>query len=216
MYTQVGLANMVGRGTWGPVSDTIGRGTTFGLFGLMATPSLVLLPTATAMVQASPEGALSLFKGASLLTVGVFAGGPVLLAPAVADLFGPRDATAIYGRLWLMLPTANFFGASLVAKVREYSYTKHALAIVDTCDEAAFDAAFGVPRSEAASLIASKTVTLPLLLPIAPAGTVDPSPLLYNDAFYTLAGFSALACVCNVAAFRIPIAARPAVAAKSS
>lgn len=204
MYTQVGLANMVGRGTWGPVSDTIGRGTTFGLFGLMATPSLVLLPTATAMVQASPEGALSLFKGASLLTVGVFAGGPVLLAPAVADLFGPRDATAIYGRLWLMLPTSNFVGSALVTKVRDYSYAKHALLIADTCDEAAFVAAFGAGKAEAAALVQSKTVTLPLLLTIAPPGTVDPSPLLYDDAFKTLAGFSALAFACNVAAFRLP------------
>ena len=54
------------------------------------------------------------------------------------------------------------------------------------------------------TLIASKTATLPLLLTIAPEGTVDPSPLLYDDAFYTLAGFSALACVCNLAAYRLP------------
>jgi hypothetical protein len=65
-------------------------------------------------------------------------------------------------------------------------------------------------RAEAAALIASKTVTLPLLLPIAPEGTIDPSPLLYDDAFYTLAGFSTLAFLCNVAAFRIPIKARRA------
>ena len=62
----------------------------------------------------------------------------------------------------------------------------------------------GAPPAEAQSLIASKTVTLPLLLTIAPEGTVDPSPLLYDDAFYTLAGFSALACVCNLAAYRLP------------
>lgn len=204
----VGAANMVGRGVWGPVSDRFGRGSTFGLFGLLSVPSLVLLPTATAMVQTDPEMALKGFKAASLMTVGVFAGGPVLLAPAVTDLFGPRDATAIYGRLWMMLPAANFFGASLVAKVREYSYTKHALAIAQTCDEALFVAAFGAERSEAAALIASKTVTLPLLLPVAPPGTADPSPLLYDDAFYTLAGFSALAFCCNIAAYRIPIRAK--------
>ena len=56
----------------------------------------------------------------------------------------------------------------------------------------------------AAALVQSKTVTLPLLLTIAPPGTVDPSPLLYDDAFKTLAGFSALAFACNVAAFRLP------------
>ena len=206
----VGTANMVGRGVWGPVSDRLGRGTTYGLFGLLSVPSLLLLPTATGMVATAPESALLAFKAASLMTVGVFAGGPVLLAPATTDLFGPRDAQAIYGRLWMMLPAANFFGASLVSKVREFSYAKHALAIAGQCDEATFQATFGAGRAEAATLIASKTVTLPLLLPIAPEGTIDPSPLLYDDAFYTLAGFSTLAFLCNVAAFRIPIKARRA------
>jgi hypothetical protein len=206
----VGTANMVGRGVWGPVSDRLGRGTTYGLFGLLSVPSLLLLPTATGMVATAPESALLAFKAASLMTVGVFAGGPVLLAPATTDLFGPRDAQAIYGRLWMMLPAANFFGASLVSKVREFSYAKHALAIAGQCDEATFHATFGAGRAEAATLIASKTVTLPLLLPIAPEGTIDPSPLLYDDAFYTLAGFSTLAFLCNVAAFRIPIKARRA------
>ena len=51
------------------------------------------------------------------LFVVVFAGGPVLLAPATVDLFGSKDATAIYGRLWMMLPAANLLGASMVAKV---------------------------------------------------------------------------------------------------
>jgi len=167
-------------------------------------PALLSLPLATSMVHAEPETALALFKAASLTAVAVFAGGPVLLAPAVVDVFGARDATAIYGRLWMMLPAANFFGATLVSRVREYSYSKHALAIAETCDEAAFTATFGAPPAEAQSLIASKTATLPLLLTIAPEGTVDPSPLLYDDAFYTLAGFSALACVCNLAAYRLP------------
>ena len=102
-----------------------------------------------------------------------------------------------------------------VGSVRDYSYAKHALAIAETCDEAAFTAAFGAPKSEAASLIAAKSVTLPLLLPIAPPGTVDPSPLLYDDAFYTLAGFSALAFACNVAAYRLPVPKLRAAAARA-
>ena len=52
---------------------------------------------------------------------------------------------------------------------------------------------------------AGKTVTLPLLLKLAPEGTPDPSPLLYNDVFYGIAGCSALALACNVAAFRLPV-----------
>ena len=92
-----------------------------------------------------------------------------------------------------------------MTKVRDYSYAKHALIIAETCDEEAFVNAFGAPKAEAASLVQSKVVTLPLLLRIAPEGTVDPSPLLYDDAFYTLAGFSALAFACNVTAYRLPV-----------
>ena len=196
---------MSGRLLWGPVSDRLGRGGTFGLFGLLGAPALMLLPQATAMVATQPQTALHLFQAASLLNVGVFAGGPVLLSPAVIDLFGPRDATAIYGRLWMMLPLSNYVGATLVTKVRDYSYAKHALLIAESCDEHAFLTAFGAPKAEAASLVQSKVVTLPLLLRIAPEGTVDPSPLLYDDAFYTLAGFSALALACNVTAYRLPV-----------
>ena len=203
--SMVGKANMSGRLLWGPVSDRLGRGGTFALFGILGVPALMLLPQATAMVSTQPQTALYLFQAASLLNVGVFAGGPVLLSPAVIDRFGPRDATAIYGRLWMMLPLSNYVGATLVTKVRDYSYAKHALIIAETCDEEAFVNAFGAPKAEAASLVQSKVVTLPLLLRIAPEGTVDPSPLLYDDAFYTLAGFSALAFACNVTAYRLPV-----------
>jgi len=104
-----------------------------------------------------------------------------------------------------MLPVANVAGTALVTAVREHSYRKHCLALAERCDEARFVETFGAGSAETAALVKSKMVTLPLLLSISPEGTVDPSPFLYNDAFYTLAGFSALACACNVAAFRLPM-----------
>lgn len=66
----VGTANMAGRGIWGPVSDLLGRGRTFGIFGFLSIPSLLALPIATGMVQSDPDTALQLFQAASLLTVG--------------------------------------------------------------------------------------------------------------------------------------------------
>ena len=78
---------------------------------------------------------------------------------------------------------------------------------------AAFVAAFGSPSSELPSLVASHAVTLPLLLRIAPPGTPDPTPLLYDDAFRMLAASSALALACNVAVFRLPRPARVAARA---
>ena len=70
---------MGGRLLWGPISDRIGRGGTFGVFGLIGVPALMLLPHATSMVATQPSTALQLFQTASLLNVGVFAGGPVRL-----------------------------------------------------------------------------------------------------------------------------------------
>ena len=67
--------------------------------------------------------------------------------------------------------------------------------------------------TELHALVSSKTVTLPLLLKMSPPGTVDPSPFLYDDVFYGIAGCSALALACNVAAFQLPIAARARAAA---
>ena len=42
-----------------------------------------------------------------------------------------------------------------------------------------------------------------MLLRIAPEGTADPSPYLYDDAFYMLTGCSTIAFACYVATFRL-------------
>ena len=47
-------------------------------------------------------------------------------------------------------------------------------------------------------------MTLPLLLHIAPEGTPDPTPLLYDGAFYALAASASVACACNLAIYRLP------------
>ena len=47
-----------------------------------------------------------------------------------------------------------------------------------------------------------------MLLKLSPEVTPDPSPFLYNDIFYCVAGCSTIALVCNVAAFKLPVAGR--------
>ena len=56
------------------------------------------------------------------------------------------------------------------------------------------------------TLTDAQVCTIPLLLKIAPPGTVDPTPLLYDGVFYTIAGAATIALGCNIAAFRM---ARP-------
>tara|TARA_B100000524_G_scaffold340386_1_gene233473 strand:+ start:80 stop:1678 length:1599 start_codon:yes stop_codon:yes gene_type:complete len=198
------MANLSGRFLWGPVSDYLKCGRTLTLFGASA-PALALLPTTAAMVATDPTNALFLFKMSALSSLGIFAGAPVLLAPAVNELFGPKDAMAIYQRLWSTLPLSNFFASIAVTRIREHAYVREATALTEKLDGSVFVDAFGAPPEALPSLLESKAVTLPLLMRLAPPGTIDPSALLYNDAFYALAGMSTLAFVCNVAAFRLPL-----------
>mmetsp|Transcript_6611 Transcript_6611/g.15334 ORF Transcript_6611/g.15334 Transcript_6611/m.15334 type:complete len:144 (-) Transcript_6611:146-577(-) len=130
---------------------------------------------------------------------------PVLLPSAAAEIFGARHAGEIYRRLWLTVPLANFLGTTAMSKARDAAYSRHATQLAADVDDDTFVAAFGAAKSELPALLSNKTVTLPLLLKLSPEGTADPSPFLYNDVFYGIAGCSALALACNVAAFKWPL-----------
>ena len=205
--SMVAAANMGGRFAWGPISDQISCLRTTVLFGA-SVPAVLGIVYATGIVASDTPTALTLFKYSALCSVGIFAGMPVLLAPASAEIFGGRYSGEIYRRLWLTVPLANFLGTTLFSKARDAAYSRHATALSGGVDDAAFAAAFGAPKTELPSLIASKTVTLPMLLKLSPDGTPDPSPFLYNDIFYCVAGCSTIALVCNVAAFKLPVAGR--------
>ena len=47
------------------------------------------------------------------------------------------------------------------------------------------------------SLVSANTVTISRLLEIAPPGTTDPSPFLYDTSFYSMAGIIGVASVAN-------------------
>lgn len=50
----------------------------------------------------------------------------------------------------------------------------------------AFEATFGASVDKANDLIASKTLTISKLMALAPPGTVDPTPYLYDTTMYTM------------------------------
>ncbi|KAL1511166.1 hypothetical protein AB1Y20_005982 [Prymnesium parvum] len=200
----VAAANMGGRMLWGPISDKIGCAATTVIFGA-SVPALLLGPYATGVVASDSALALQLFQTSALCSIGIFAGMPVVLAPAAAEIFGSRYSGEIYRRLWLTVPLANFVGTTIMSRARDGAYSRYCEQLAANVDDDAFFSAFGAAKSDITSLISHKTVTLPLLMKISPEGTVDPSPFLYNDVFYGIAGCSALALVCNIAAFKIPI-----------
>ena len=55
-------------------------------------------------------------------------------------------------------------------------------------DPSAIEEKFGVSITEAPPLLEAKTLTISKLMTIMPHGTVAPSPFLYNNSMYTMAG----------------------------
>jgi hypothetical protein len=47
-------------------------------------------------------------------------------------------------------------------------------------------------------LVAAKTVTVQKLMEIAPEGTIDPTPSLYNTTMYTMAGLLVIGFFANI------------------
>jgi hypothetical protein len=70
--------------------------------------------------------------------------------------------------------------------------------LVARVDPAAFQEKFGAPVAQLASLVEANTVTIAKLMEIAPAGTVDPTPSLYNTTMYAMAALLVLAFFANL------------------
>ena len=113
----------------------------------------------------------------------------------------------MYWRTWIALPIANVVATGYLARARDANYREAALDLATRCDADAFMAAFGACNEPhaVARLVDAKTVTIPMLLKIAPHGTADPSPWLYHEVLTQFAAVGAIAAVCNVAAFRLPL-----------
>lgn len=62
-------------------------------------------------------------------------------------------------------------------------------------DPTVFREAFGVDIAMAQALIESKTITITKLLALAPPGTLDPSPYLYNSGMYAIGSLAAVSVV---------------------
>jgi len=56
-----------------------------------------------------------------------------------------------------------------------------------------FEAAFGAPIERASELFAAKSLSIGKLLALAPPGTLDPTPHLYDTTMYTMGGLMAAA-----------------------
>ena len=69
--------------------------------------------------------------------------------------------------------------------------------LVEQIDPARFAEKFGAPVGKLKELVDAETVTISKLMEIAPAGTQNPTPTLYNTTMFLMAALLAVALVCN-------------------
>jgi hypothetical protein len=223
-----------GRLAWAAISDKIGRKNTFILFTAGSLPLYLALPTMVESVLSSGSTLpLYAFCLSTAMTVSVMGGSYAILPAYEADLFGTRFSGAVHGRMLLFSSAAALAGpplfiylrslaekkavTELLTKVRTLSYhctlsprpSNLYSFFLQKISPETFQSAFGAPIESAMDLLASKTLSISKLLLISPPGTVDPSPYLYNDTMYALAGMMAVAYLSH--SMVRPVAALPAV-----
>ena len=73
---------------------------------------------------------------------------------------------------------------------------------VEAHDSTALEQSFGVSISDKDSiqtLVDAKTLTIEKLMELAPPGTIDPTPFLYDTTLYCAAGLMSIAALSNLA-----------------
>lgn len=127
-----------------------------------------------------------------------FYGGLFSVLPAyIADTFGIKHAGAIHGRLLTAWAASALVGPSILTSLRGSSYEKACVDLAAKCNPQVFEDKFGASIDELQALVDAKTVTISRLLEILPAGTLDPTPAIYDSTMYTMAGIMGCAVVCN-------------------
>jgi len=196
----ISLFNMVGRFGWASASDYLGRRLTYSIFFGAGIVLYCSIPYFAQQVSIQPSVVwLVAFYATTMLIFTMYGGGFATIPAYLADLFGTRHVGGIHGRLLTAWSTAGVLGPLAITSLREHATTQAIERLVATIDPARFQAAFGAGVAELEQLVAAKTVTLGKLMELAPAGTVDPTPSLYNTTMYLMAGLLFVALLANAA-----------------
>jgi len=128
----------------------------------------------------------------------MYGGGFATIPAYLADIFGTLHVGGIHGRLLTAWATAGVLGPFAITYLRNMSVNDAIADLVSKIDPAVFQAKFGSAVSQLNELVAAKTVTVSNLMELVPAGTVDPTPSLYNTTMYAMAGLLVVAFFANL------------------
>ncbi|MCA9697877.1 MAG: MFS transporter, partial [Myxococcales bacterium] len=194
----ISVFNMAGRFVWASASDRLGRKNTYHIFFILGIVLYLSIPLAAMRVSASPMVVwLVLFYGATMLIFTMYGGGFATIPAYLADIFGTRYVGGIHGRLLTAWSTAGVLGPLAITELRARAVSAGIAEVAAKVDPARFEASFGAGLDQLPALVEAKTVTLTKLMAIAPPGTVDPTPGLYNSTMVLMAGLLLLALVAN-------------------
>lgn len=190
--------NLGGRLAWAALSEKIGRPKTFHMFMFGSVPIYLAMPTLVDMVIKT-GGVEPLYAYCFVSSLAVsYMGGVFAILPAYeADLFGTKNVGPVHGRMLLFVSVAALVGPRMLTQLRSISEQSAVTDLLTKVDPARFQATFGAPMQEAQSLLAAKTLNISKLLALAPPGTLDPTPYLYDTTMYSLGGIMGVACVAH-------------------
>ena len=138
-----------------------------------------------------------LFYGATMLIFTMYGGGFATVPAYLADVFGTKFVGGIHGRLLTAWSTAGVVGPLAITSLRQSAVARAIEDLASRVDPAAFQQRFGAGLDQLDQLVAAQTVTIGRLMEIVPAGTVDPTPSLYNSTMYLMAALLAVGLVSN-------------------
>ena len=203
----ISIFNMIGRFIWASTSDYIGRRNTYWIFFALGILLYCSIPYTAQQVSVNPVVVwLVYFYAATMIIFTMYGGGFATIPAYLADIFGTKYVGGIHGRLLTSWSTAGVLGPLAITSLRENAVAKAIDDLVTKIDPAVFAESFGAGLDQLPALVQAKTVTIASLMDIAPAGTVDPTPNLYNTTMYLMALLLAIALVSN--AFMRPVDAR--------
>jgi MFS family permease len=194
----ISLFNMLGRFVWASSSDYIGRRNTYWIFFALGIVLYLSIPFVAQRVSVQPAAIwLVYFYAATMIIFTMYGGGFSTIPAYLADMFGTRYVGGIHGRLLTAWSTAGVLGPVAITMLRERSIDTAIRDLVPRVDPERFRQAFGAGVEQLDLLIEQQTVTIAKLMEIAPPGTVDPTPGLYNVTMVLMAALLAIALVAN-------------------
>ncbi|EEA95854.1 OFA family MFS transporter [Pseudovibrio sp. JE062] len=195
----ISVFNAMGRLGWSTLSDYIGRKNTYTVFFVLGSFLYLSIPLIAAEAGASPSVMwLVMFYAATMTIFTMYGGGFATIPAYLADIFGTKFVGGIHGRLLTAWSAAGVAGPFLITFLRERSVNAKIYELAEKVDPTVFLQTFGEGKEKLAELIAAKSISVSRLMEVAPEGTIDPTPSLYNTTMYVMAGLLVAALISNL------------------